>query len=359
VLAAAVETRLRDLELAVELEIGTGRCLALAGPSGAGKTSFLRAVAGLMRPERGRVECGGGIWLDTERGIDVPPEARGCGYLFQQYALFPHLSAWRNVAFGLRDGDRASRRRRALELLERFGIPGLADVRPAELSGGERQRVALARALAREPTALLLDEPLAALDATTRSAAMRELAAVIAAAEVPTLLVTHEFAEASLLADEIAIVDGGRIVQRGTATALSAEPASAFVADFAGASVLLGFAAPGPDGLTVVELEGGGRVTSTDLLHGSVAVAAYPWEIALEPVGTAAESSALNHLRATVTSVTVIGNRARVGLAAPQQFAAEVTGASLARLGLEPGTTVTATFKATATRLIPRSARAA
>jgi len=355
-LAAAVETRLRHLELAVELEVESGRCVALAGPSGAGKTSFLRAVAGLLSPERGRVECDGGVWLDTGRGVDVPPEARGCGVLFQQYALFPHLTAWRNVAFGLHESDRAARRSRALELLERFGIGGLAEARPAELSGGERQRVALARALAREPTALLLDEPLAALDATTRAAAMRELAAVVAAADVPTLLVTHEFAEASLLADEIAIVDGGRIVQRGTASALSAEPASAFVADFAGASVLVGLAAPGPDGLTVVELDGGGRVTSTDLVNGPVAVAAYPWEIALEPAGAAAESSALNHLRATVSSVTVIGNRARVGLAAPQQFAAEVTGASLTRLGLVPGAAVTATFKATATRLIPRPA---
>ncbi len=353
-LAAAVETRLRELELSIEVEVDAGRCLALAGPSGAGKTSLLRAVAGLLRPERGRVQCADRVWLDTENRIDEPPEARGCGYLFQSYALFPHLSAWRNVAFGLAETNRAARRRRALELLDGFGVAGLADARPAQLSGGERQRVALARALAREPSALLLDEPLSALDASTRSAARRELTAAVAGADVPTLLVTHDFAEASLLADEIAVVDGGRVVQRGTAAELSAKPGSAFVADFAGASVLVGVAHVGPDGLTVVELDGGGRVTSTDPASGAVAVAAFPWEIALEPAGTGTRTSALNHVRATITAITVIGNRARVGLAAPQPFTAEVTGASLERLGFEPGANVTATFKATATRLIAR-----
>jgi molybdate transport system ATP-binding protein len=153
-------------------------------------------VAGLLRPREGRVACGEEVWLDTARGIDVPPEERRCGYLFQEYALFGHLRAWQNVAYGLRDTPRAERRQRAHELLERFGVGELADARPRTLSGGERQRVALARAVARRPAALLLDEPLAALDSRTRAGRGRELAALLRDADVPALLVTHDFTEA-------------------------------------------------------------------------------------------------------------------------------------------------------------------
>ena len=352
-LRASVDAHLRDLDLAVELTVEDGACLALAGPSGAGKTTVLRVIAGLRRPDAGRVSVGDAVWLDTAAGIDRPPDRRRCGYVFQEYALFPHLSAWRNVAFGL-SRRRSERRRRALELLGRFDVESVAEAKPAALSGGERQRVALARALACDPQVLLLDEPLTALDAATSSRAARELGKALARAGLPSVLVTHDFAEAALLADEVVVIDRGRVVQRGAAAELSGQPASPFVADFAGASVLAGLASPGPDGLTIVDLDGGGRVSSTDSGSGQVAVAAYPWEIAIEPPGATAETSALNHLRATVTGITVIGNRARVGLAAPQPFAAEVTGASLERLGLEPGSIVTATFKATATRLVAR-----
>src|SRR5918998_1524205 len=172
-LEAAVRTRIGALDLDVGLAVAAGECLALAGPSGAGKTSVLRVIAGLLRPAGGRVKCGGAEWLDTARGIDIPAERRACGYLFQEYALFGHQSAWRNVAYGLRELPRREREPRARELLGRFGLAGRADARPATLSGGERQRVALARALARRPAALLLDEPLAALDAGTRAAARR------------------------------------------------------------------------------------------------------------------------------------------------------------------------------------------
>ena len=199
------------------LEVRAGECLALAGPSGAGKTSVLRVAAGLLRPERGRVECDGETWLDTERGIDVPPERRRCGYVFQEYALFPHLNAWQNVAYPLRGMRRSDRRERAHALLERFGIGGLADARPRTLSGGERQRVAVARALARPPGVLLLDEPLSALDARTRAGAARELESVLREVEVPALLVTHDFAEAARLGDRVGVVDAGRVVQEGTA----------------------------------------------------------------------------------------------------------------------------------------------
>ncbi|MDQ3758450.1 MAG: ATP-binding cassette domain-containing protein, partial [Actinomycetota bacterium] len=147
--------QLGDFELELTLDVPAGSCLALVGPSGAGKTSLLRSVAGLARPHSGRVSCAGSLWTDAARGTFVAPERRRCGYLFQDYALFPHLSAWRNVAYGL-GGSGAERHRRALELLDRFGLAARAEARPRTLSGGERQRVALARALAVEPAALLL-----------------------------------------------------------------------------------------------------------------------------------------------------------------------------------------------------------
>jgi molybdate transport system ATP-binding protein len=349
VLRAEARTRLGTLELDVALEVGAGECLALAGPSGAGKTSVLRTIAGLLRPEHGRVEADGELWLDTERGVDLPPERRRCGYLFQEYALFGHLSAWQNVAYPLRGADR---RQRAVALLERFGMAELADSRPRTLSGGERQRVAVARALAREPGVLLLDEPLAALDARTRASAARELGAVLREVEVPALLVTHDFSEAALLGDRVGVIDAGRVVQEGTPSELAAAPRSAFVADFTGAVVLTGTARGAPGGLTVVELDGGGRVTSTDAAAGPVAVSVYPWEIAIEPAGEAPHGSSQNRLPAEVLSVTTVGNRVRLGLAAPQPLAAEVTSTAAEALGLRAGARVTASWKAAATRLV-------
>ena len=349
-----VEARhqLGDLTLDVELQVEPGECLALAGPSGAGKTSILRVAAGLLRPERGLVEANGETWLDTERGIDVPAERRRCGYVFQHYALFPHLSAWQNVAYPLRQLPRADRRARALALLDRFGLADRAEARPPTLSGGERQRVAVARALARDPNVLLLDEPLSALDARTRAAAARELGGVLGASDAPTLLVTHDFAEAALLGDRVGIVDQGRVVQLGTASDLAAAPRSAFVADFTGAVVLTGIARSGDDGLTHVELDGGGTVTTTDHGHGAVAVSIYPWEIVIEPASDVAHGSAQNRIPVEVVSITTVGSRVRLGLAGPQPLVAEITQTSAERLDLHAGAKVTATWKAAATRLV-------
>jgi molybdate transport system ATP-binding protein len=345
-------TPLRHFELEAELEAPAGTCVALAGPSGAGKSTLLRIAAGLLRPEHGRVTCGDDVWLDTASGRQVPPELRGCGYVFQDYALFGHLRVWQNVAYGLRRTPRAQRRARADELLERFGIAHLAEARPATLSGGERQRVALARALAPRPRALLLDEPLSALDARTRARASRELASVLRDAGVPALLVTHDFTEAAVLGDRVAVIDSGRIVQEGTAGELAAAPASAFVADFTGAVVLTGVAREGPDGTTLVDLDGGGQATSTDRRTGPVALSVHPWEIALEPAGPHVAGSAQNRLDAEVLTVTAIGNRVRVGLAAPQPLVAEVTSTAVGGLHLKAGVRVTASWKATATRLV-------
>ena len=349
-LSVTAETELGDLALEVALEIADGECLALAGPSGAGKSSVLRIVAGLLTPRAGRVACGDRVWLDRTGGVDVPPERRRCGYVFQDYALFPNLSAWQNVGYGL---PRRGRRTRALELLDRLGLAHRADARPGTLSGGERQRVALARALAVEPRALLLDEPLSALDARTRAAAGRELAAVLHAAGVPALLVTHDFQEAALLGDRVGVMDGGRIVQVGSASDLAAAPASPFVADFTGAVVLTGTASPGAGGLTLVALDGGGEVSSPDAGDGPVAVTVYPWDIALAPPGAVDPGSARNHLEVAVVSVTAVGNRVRVGLAAPQPLTAELTEPAVERLHIVPGARLTASWKATATKLLP------
>jgi molybdate transport system ATP-binding protein len=349
-----VEARhqLGDLLLDVELAVKRGECLALAGPSGAGKTSVLRVAAGLLRPEQGRVDANGGTWLDTERDIDLPAEERRCGYVFQHYALFPHLSAWQNVAYPLRGRSKAERRARATALLERFGLGERADARPHTLSGGERQRVAVARALARAPEVLLLDEPLSALDARTRAAAARELGGVLRESEAPTLLVTHDFAEAAQLGDRVGIIDRGRVVQLGTPSELAATPRSAFVADFTGAVVLTGVARAGQGGVTLVELDGGGTITSTDAGEGPVAVSVYPWEIAIEPSRQELHGSAGNRLKAEVASITTVGNRVRLGLIGPQPLVAEVTLASVERLGLRSGARVVATWKASATRLV-------
>jgi molybdate transport system ATP-binding protein len=353
-LRVEARTTLGRFELDAVIEAPAGGCLAIAGPSGSGKSTLLRIAAGLLRPAHGRVTWGAEVWLDTDARRDVAPELRGCGYVFQDYALFGHMAVWQNVAYGLRGMSRGERRHRADELLERFGIAALATARPRTLSGGERQRVALARALAVAPRALLLDEPLSALDARTRASASRELATVLREAAVPALLVTHDFTEAAVLGDRVAVIDGGRIVQEGTAGELAASPASAFVADFTGAVVLTGVARDGPDGTTIVDLDGGGSATSTDRRSGLVALSVHPWEISLEPAGTGGEGSAQNRLQARVVTVTAIGNRVRVGLMAPQPLVAEVTGAAVGGLHLAPGVTVTASWKATATRLVSR-----
>jgi molybdate transport system ATP-binding protein len=353
VLAVEAHHRLRSFALDVALEAPASRPLALVGPSGAGKTTVLRVVAGLLAPERGRVVCGSETWLDTAARRDLPPERRRAGVVFQDYALFPHLSALDNVAFGLRGGSRRERHRRANETLERLGIAALGRARPGELSGGERQRVALARALALQPRALLLDEPLAALDARSRARAAHELQRTLATAAVPVLLVTHDFADAATLADEVAVLDRGRVVQRGTPDLVAAAPASAFVANLIGATVLTGTARPGREGLTAIALDGGGEAVSTDAARGRVAVSLYPWEVVLEPPGAASGGSARNRIDGHVASMTRLGNRVRVVLTGHQPLTAELTAASAEELRLAPGAPVVATWKGTATRVVP------
>ena len=331
--------RLRSFSLELGLEVGS-ETVAVVGPSGAGKTSVLRAVAGLTRPDEGYVEAGGTVWLDTRRRVDRPPEERSVGFVFQDYALFPHLSVAGNVGF--------AGRARAADLLARLGIAHLADARPVELSGGEQQRVALARALARDPSVLLLDEPLSALDAHTRSAVRLELNDALRATRLPTLLVTHDFEDAAVLADRVAVVLDGRLLQLGPPRELVDAPAHPFVASLTGGNLLPGQARPAADGLTEVALDAGGVVFSTAPGSGRVGVVVQPWDVAV--ARETPDDSALNHLPGAVASIVPLGNRVRVRIG---PVTAEVTAASAERLGLAPGVRAVASFKATGTRLLP------
>ena len=340
-LDVALSHGLRDFRVELTLDVGS-ETVALVGPSGAGKSSVLRAVAGLLSPDEGRIALGGTVWLDTAAGVDVPPESRSVGLVFQEYALFPHLSVRANVAFG------ATRSELVEEVLERLRIAELADERPGRLSGGERQRVALARAIARQPRVLLLDEPLSALDAHTRDAVRGELRDLLAALRLPTILVTHDFEDAASLADRVGVIAAGRLLQIGTASDLVSTPADPFVARFTGATLLHGVAEAGADGLTRVALDLGGTAWTTDAGHGRVAVAVHPWEVTV--ARSPPEDSMLNHITAPIDSIVTIGNRVRVRVG---PLAGEITSGSAERLALREGDVVVASFKATAARLIP------
>ena len=328
---------------ALELALDVSRTVALVGPSGAGKTSALRVVAGLAQPSRGRVSLDGERWLDTERRVSVPPERRRVGLVFQDYALFTHLDVRANVAFGAGG-------RRVDGLLERFRIGHLGHARPQELSGGERQRVALARALARDPAVLLLDEPLSALDAHTKAGVRHELAELLRELALPTLLVTHDYEDAAALADEVGVLVEGRLRQLGPPAELVARPRDAFVASFTGANLLRGRARRGEGSLTAIRLESGDDLYSTDEAEGEVGVVVYPWEVSVARTHAPDADSALNVVRGQVGSLVEVANRVRVRVG---PVTAEVTAASATRLELAAGGVAYATFKATGTRLVP------
>jgi molybdate transport system ATP-binding protein len=334
----SLDIPLREFALDVELTVGR-EVVALVGPSGAGKTTLLRAIAGLQ-PAHGRISVDGDDWLDSARGLDLPAEERSVGLVFQEYALFPHLTVRKNVEFGRKGGA---------ALLERFGLATLADAKPRELSGGERQRVALARALAPDPAVLLLDEPLSALDAHTRGEVRAELQQLLREADRPTLVVTHDFEDAATLATQIGVLVQGRLRQLGTPAELVASPADPFVASLTGANVLRGRARRAQE-LTELELPTGELIRSTDPAEGDAVAIVYPWEVTLSR--TPPDDSAQNHITGVVASLVPVGNRvrARVG-----PLTAEITTDSSERLGLQVGGTAVASFKATATRLLPES----
>ena len=216
--------------LDAELNCAPGELLALVGPSGSGKTSILRAIAGLLRPEHGEIVCNRVPWHDTVQGLFVPPQKRRVGFVFQAYALFPHLSALQNVTSALGHLPRGRRVQRASELLQLVRLAGLESRHPGHLSGGQQQRVALARALAREPTVLLLDEPFSAVDRVTRRKLQGELVLLRRRINIPIVLVTHDLEEATAVADRISAVHRGEVLQDGPPTEVMTRPCSALVA---------------------------------------------------------------------------------------------------------------------------------
>jgi ABC-type sulfate/molybdate transport systems ATPase subunit len=338
-LSAEFTLPLRSFTLGLSFEVaGT---VALVGPSGAGKTSVLRAVAGLVRPSSGRIALGKDVWVDIANGVCLPPDRRRVGLVFQEYALFPHMTVRENVAYAGAD--------RADEYLERFRISHLAKARTTELSGGERQRVALARALAREPGVLLLDEPLSALDAHTKSAVRAELRELLADLALPTLLVTHDFEDAAALSDHVGVIVDGELRQLASPADLVASPADTFVASFTGANLMHGRVVGRDAGVTEVELaDDGHRVYSTDDATGEVGVVVYPWEVSVARARR--DDSALNVIEANVRSIVHVGNRVRIHIG---PVTAEITEASVDKLDLEVGLPAVATWKATGTRLVP------
>lgn len=345
------------LDLDVALAVAPGRTLALLGPNGAGKSTAVALLAGLVRPDDGRVELGGRVLTDVAAGrvvTEVAVPRRGVGVVFQDHLLFAHLSALDNVAFGPRArGVPAARARAgAQRWLEALGVGELAGARPRQLSGGQAQRVALARALAGEPGLLLLDEPLAALDAATRAAVRSELARHLRGYAGCAVLVTHDPLDAMVLADHLVVLEGGRVVQQGAPAEVAGAPRTAYVAALVGLNLVRGRAGP-EDGRVVTE--DGAVVVSSDPAPPGPALAAFaPSAVALHrqrPHG-----SARNAWAGTVAGVESRAGvvRVRVAGALPgTDVLADVTPAAVADLALDAGAPVWASVKATEVRAYP------
>jgi len=333
------------LDAALELPLNRAPVTVLFGPSGAGKTTLLRLLAGLERPDAGKIVFRGRTWCDTGRGIWMEPQQRRAGIVFQHYALFPHLTVGSNVAFGAK-GAAAAR------MMERFGLCALAGRMPGAISGGERQRVALARALAAEPDLLLLDEPLSALDAAARTRTRRELRGLLAGAGVPSIVVTHDRIEAIALADWMAVMVEGRILQTGPVREVFARPASAPVAEAVGVENVLSAEIVSRAGGLVRLRVGGAALECLDGGEsGPVLVSIRAEDVALTR-DAAGASTQRNRLRGVVRAVAIEGPLARIEMDCGFPLVALVTAQSASDLNLRAGDSLTAIVKTTSVHLI-------
>ena len=333
----------------------------LFGPSGSGKTTILRCLAGLERPEQGTIRCDSEVWFDSGAGRSLSPQQRRVGYLFQEYALFPHLDVRRNLEYGLSHHSRNRRQKRVDSMVDLFNLDGLENRFPRELSGGQLQRVALARAVAQEPRLLLLDEPLSALDDPTRSRLRIELRQLLIKVGVPTLLVTHDRTEAIVLGDRLAVVVEGRIQQTGSVQEVFTYPANHWVAHSVGVeTVLPGEIVGTSDGLLTVMAKNVRlfAVDSGDAEGPEIYICIRAEEVILTK-GAFTKDSARNHLAGQITSITPEGPLIRVVIDCGIPLVALVTRQAREELGLNEGATVTAVVKATSVHLVPRTSAAA
>ena len=338
-----------------EERLAPGGVLVLFGPSGSGKTTLLRALAGLDRPDAGSIAFEGEPWFDSAAGIFVPPQRRRAGFLFQDFALFPHLSAGGNVAFGLGHLGRNERSERVTETARLLRIEHLLGRRPAGLSGGERQRVAVARALAPRPRLLLLDEPLSALDAPTREELRGELRALLHHLGIPSILVTHDRVEALALGDRMAVLVDGAVRQTGPVDRVFSAPVDEVVARVVGTENVVPVRVVGKEGGLVVAEAGPARFLAVD--PGDLPRAAFACVRAEEVIlerAPGAPTSARNHLAGVVASLVHEGPLVRVTVDCGVRLVALVTRAGAEQLGLAVGLPVAALVKAQAVRLVPR-----
>jgi molybdate transport system ATP-binding protein len=339
---------LGSFDLDVELTAAAGEVVAVLGPNGAGKTTVFRALAGLLPLDDGRIVLDGVVLDDARAGTFVPPEHRPVAVVFQDYLLFPNLTALENVAFGLRARGvgRGAARATANEWLARVGLADRSSHRPRALSGGQAQRVALARALATEPRLLLLDEPLAALDAGTRANVRRDLRRHLETFDGVRLLVTHDPVDAYALADRLVILEAGRVAQSGTISEVTTRPRSHYIADLIGVNL---FSGEGHDGaITTIT---GGRLVPADAVHGPTFAMIEPHTVALylaPPQGTPR-----NVWPGTVTDVDRRTDRVRVRVDGPVPLVAEITPGALDALRFRPGDRIWAAVKATEIRTYP------
>ncbi len=348
-LSAQIALQLGALDLQADLDVRPGELLALLGPNGAGKSTVLRCLAGLTPIERGCISLDGTVVDDPATSTFVEPEQRPVGFVFQNYLLFEQMSVIENVAYGLRarKTPKLEARRRAGEWLERVGLAEYAEQRPRSLSGGQAQRAALARALASNPRVLLLDEPLAALDAGTRSSVRRDLRRHLETFEGMRILVTHDPVDAYALADRVAILDAGRIVQTGSLAEVTAHPRSRYVADLVGVNLVNGTVND-----RVMTTSAGAQVVIADAPNGSSFAVIRPHSIALVR-RPASESSQRNTWIGTIADIDRLGDRVRVGIDGQLPLTAEITIAALESLQLRPGDDIHASVKATDIEVYP------
>src|SRR5262252_4500040 len=273
-----IQLRLSRLTLDVAFTVAAGEVLALLGPNGSGKSTTLRALVGLLPLAGGRVVLDGTVLEDPDQRVKVPPEKRPIGLMFQDYLLFPHLTAAENVAFGLRakGTDKKAAREKAVQAMARLGLDGLAEAKPGSMSGGQQQRVAMARALVTEPKLLLLDEPLAALDVSTKTDVRRLLREALRQSEAANVLVTHDLLDAVALGDRMVVIGDGKIVQTGTPAEVTSRPRSRYVADLVGVNLLQGTARG-----TVLDVDGGGQIVTAAAASGPILGTVSPTAVAV------------------------------------------------------------------------------